>query len=47
MAAVDQYEFADLTDHQSLITLIKALESRMKEELGEEITLIAYTPKKR
>ncbi|MDF2650743.1 MAG: hypothetical protein K0Q73_6548 [Paenibacillus sp.] len=40
----DEYKFANLSVHPDLILEIEKLENKFKEELGEEITLIAYTP---
>ncbi|MFD2610899.1 hypothetical protein [Paenibacillus gansuensis] len=37
------YEVTDLEDHAGLLQEIRQLESRMREELGEEITLISYS----
>lgn len=45
MKSLEQYKFADLMAHDKLIRSITQLENQMKNELGEDITLIAYTPK--
>ncbi|MDR6549713.1 hypothetical protein [Paenibacillus qinlingensis] len=37
------YHFANLDIHEELMQELRNLESRMKEELGYEIALIAYT----
>ncbi|WP_164716716.1 hypothetical protein [Paenibacillus whitsoniae] len=37
------YQFADLDVHEELLAELRKLESRMHEELGVEIALIAYT----
>jgi|GEM_PF-3598896 len=39
------YSFADL--QEGAVRELKQLEDRLKHELGEEITLIAYTKKER
>lgn len=39
----DQYRFANLNVYPDLIKKIEELESKCKEELGVNITLIAYT----
>lgn len=36
------YRFADLERHEELISDITRLESKMKHELGKDVTLIAY-----
>jgi hypothetical protein len=37
------YKFADLEEHQNLISAIAELENKMKQELGKDVTLIAYS----
>ena len=37
------YAFADLNDKPSLVREIVKLEQRLQEEIGEDITLIAYS----
>lgn len=37
------YQFADLQQHSELIEEISRLESRMMSELGQDVTLIAYS----
>lgn len=37
------YRFADLDQHTELLEDISRLETRMKEELGKDIALIAYS----
>jgi hypothetical protein len=41
----DSYTFAHLDKREDLLQNIKQLETVLKRELGEEVTLIAYTPK--
>ena len=38
----DQYKFADLSDKKQLVEQIQKLETELKNELGHEVTLIAY-----
>ncbi|WP_167357077.1 hypothetical protein [Paenibacillus pectinilyticus] len=40
---MDEYHFANLGIHEELMQDLRNLEARMKEELGYEIALIAYT----
>lgn len=40
--SIDSYQFANLGAHEHLLEDLRSLESRMKEELGSEIALIAY-----
>jgi hypothetical protein len=47
MEIPDRYRFADLTDRESLVQEIAALETRLSEALGERVTLIAYTEQNR
>ncbi|ANE46195.1 hypothetical protein SY83_07830 [Paenibacillus swuensis] len=39
----EPYAVTNLNRHEKLIDKIQQLESQMREELGEEITLISYT----
>jgi hypothetical protein len=45
MSANDQYRFSNLGKHNALLSKITKLEVEMAEEIGEEVRLIAYTPK--
>lgn len=47
MEIPDRYRFADLTDREPLVREIAALEARLSEELGERVTLVAYTEQNR
>ncbi|UKS29038.1 hypothetical protein LOZ80_08960 [Paenibacillus sp. HWE-109] len=40
---IDSYEFANLDAREDLLEDLRSLESRMKDELGYEVALIAYT----
>ncbi|MBP1961745.1 hypothetical protein [Paenibacillus aceris] len=40
--SLDSYQFANLGAHEHLLEDLRRLESRMKEELGSDVTLIAY-----
>jgi hypothetical protein len=40
---LDTYTFAELDKRQDLIQEIKELETALHRELGQEVTLIAYT----
>ncbi len=40
----EKYRFANLSVHPDLIQEIEKLESKCKEKIGEDITLIAYSP---
>lgn len=43
MTAFQNYEFADLNDRPGLLRSVQQLEEAMKRELGQEVTIIAYT----
>lgn len=43
MKTENEYRFADLQDDSQILRQIRELENRIKEDYGEEITLIAYT----
>lgn len=40
---MESYHFANLGIHEELMQELRNLETRMKEKLGYEIALIAYT----
>ncbi|WP_171681899.1 hypothetical protein [Paenibacillus planticolens] len=40
--SIDSYQFANLGAHEELLEDLRSLESRMKDELGYEVALIAY-----
>lgn len=40
---IEPYTFADLDKREDLLKDIKRFESLLKQELGKEVTLIAYT----
>lgn len=42
--SINAYQFANLGAHEDLLEDLRKLESRMREQLGYEISLIAYTP---
>lgn len=44
MAEREQYTFADLNGNPSLVHEIVRLEERLREQTGQQVTLIAYTP---
>ncbi|WP_407872324.1 hypothetical protein [Paenibacillus sp. P36] len=44
MMSIEAYQFANLGAHEDLLEDLRRLESRMREQLGYEISLIAYTP---
>lgn len=44
MSTRDQYEYADLNSNPSLVQEIVHLEQRLKQETGQQVTLIAYSP---
>lgn len=39
----ESYQFANFGNRDDLLQELQSLESRMKEELGYEVALIAYT----
>ncbi|MFK7693327.1 hypothetical protein [Paenibacillus sp. HJGM_3] len=43
---MDAYKFADLSVHPEVVRDIQALEHKLKEQLGETITLIAFESKR-
>lgn len=43
---MESYQFANLGIHEELMQDLRNLESHMKEELGYEVALIAYTKEK-
>ena len=45
MEPMDRYRFADLIGHEQLMERITRLENEMSRELGEAVTLIAYSRK--
>lgn len=46
MGPMDHYRFADLAGHGHWMKQITRLEEEMSRELGEEVTLIAYSRRK-
>jgi hypothetical protein len=40
---IESYQFANLGAREDLLEDLRKLESRMKDELGYEVALIAYT----
>ncbi|MFC5986657.1 hypothetical protein [Marinicrinis lubricantis] len=40
-----EYQFSDLDQNPEAIQKIKLLEQQLAEQIGEPITLIAYTPR--
>lgn len=40
--SIDSYQFANLAPHEELLADLRSLESRMKDEIGREVALIAY-----
>ncbi|MDD9267893.1 hypothetical protein ACFPES_12725 [Paenibacillus sp. GCM10023248] len=45
--SIDSYQYANLSPHESLLEDLRSLESRMKDELGREVALIAYEKEER
>jgi hypothetical protein len=39
----NEYQFADLEKHEDLKEEIRRLESKMQQELGQKVNLIAYS----
>ncbi len=38
-----EFDIADLSQHSHLVKEMTELETRMREELGQQVNLIAYT----